>query len=140
MTGVTPGTGPTVAVVDDEEDITTFLRLALEDAGYGVVTTNDATAALDLLLASRPDLILLDLLMPERSGLSLYAAMRARPELGRIPTVILSGLGIAEELPELLRRAGGLPPPDGFLEKPLDAEQLLVKVKQLLGLPEGGAR
>ena len=82
----------TVAIVDDEEDITTYLRIALEDAGYRVVITNDASKAMAVLEDARPDLICLDLLMPERTGVSLYARLREHPGMKRVPILFLSGL------------------------------------------------
>ena len=123
---------PTVAIVDDEEDITTYLRVALEDAGYCVVATTDAAGALSLLSRTRPDLICLDLLMPEQTGISLYASLVKHESLSRVPIVILSGLTSREGLPELLAQADGLPEPAGFVEKPVEIEQFLRLVRQLL--------
>ena len=123
---------PTVAIVDDEEDITTYLRVALEDAGYCVVATTDAGGALSLLSRTRPDLICLDLLMPEQTGVSLYAELVRHPELGQVPIVILSGLTNREGLAELLNQADGLPDPAGFVEKPVEIEQFLRLVQRLL--------
>ncbi len=123
---------PTVAIVDDEEDITTYLRVALEDAGYRVVTTTDAAGALGLLDRSRPDLICLDLLMPEQTGISLYASLVEHERLGEVPVVILSGLTDREGLPEMLKQANGLPEPAAFIEKPVDIEQFLRTVRRLL--------
>jgi CheY-like chemotaxis protein len=123
---------PTVAIVDDEQDITTYLRIALEDAGYRVVATTDAAGALSLLDRSRPDLICLDLLMPGQTGISLYASLVKHEQLDRVPIVILSGLTNREELPALLQQAGGLPEPAGFVEKPVDIEDFLRLVERLL--------
>lgn len=123
---------PTVAIVDDEEDITTYLQVALEDAGYCVVATTDAAGALALLGRSRPDLICLDLLMPEQTGLSLYASIVEHEQLSDVPIVILSGLTNREGLPEMLKQANGLPEPAAFIEKPVDIEQFLRTVRQLL--------
>jgi len=123
---------PTVAIVDDEEDITTYLRVALEDAGYGVVATTDAASALGLLSRSKPDLICLDLLMPEQTGLSLYASLVRHEQFRETPIVILSGLTSREGLPEMLARANGLPEPAAFIEKPVDIEQFLRTVRRLL--------
>jgi len=129
---------PTVAIVDDEADITTYLRVALEDAGYRVVTTTDAAGALALLSRSRPDLICLDLLMPGQTGISLYASLVEHEELREVPIMILSGLTNREELPEMLRQANGLPEPAAFIEKPVEIEQFLRTVRRLL--KSGGAR
>jgi len=133
MMPLDPDSGvPTVAIVDDEEDITTYLRVALEDAGYGVVATTDAAGALELLSRSRPDLICLDLLMPEQTGISLYASLVAHERLRNVPIVILSGLTNREELSEMLRQADGLPEPAAFIEKPVDIDQYLRTVRRLL--------
>ena len=126
-----PG-APTVAIVDDEEDIITYLRVALEDAGFRVVSTTDAAGALELLGRSGPDLICLDLLMPEQTGISLYASLVRHERLGRVPIVILSGLTNREGLPQILQQADGLPEPAGFIEKPVDIDHFLRTVRQLL--------
>ena len=132
---------PLVTIVDDEEDITTFLGLALEDAGYRVVTTNESATALQILRQDPPDLICLDLLMPHRTGASLYLAIRQDPQLAEIPVLILSGLNARDELQEILRQEGEPAPPAGYLEKPLEQELFLDTVQQLLGQrgprPEG---
>lgn len=119
---------PLVAVIDDEQDITTFLECALTDAGYRVVTCNQATTALDLLRAHRPDLICLDLVMPERTGGSLYQAIRRDPILTDIPVLILSGLGSRDEFLELVTAAPDIPPPTGFVDKPIAVEALTASV------------
>lgn len=124
-----------VAIVDDEEDITTFLRLALEDAGFVVATSNIADQAHALLRAFRPDLICLDLLMPGRTGASLYLEMREDPELAAVPVLILSGLDAREELAALLAREANVPPPAGYVEKPVAAEGFVHAVRALLPPP-----
>jgi DNA-binding response OmpR family regulator len=123
---------PLVFIIDDEEDITTFLGLALEDAGYRVMTTTEPTRALALLRRHRPDLICLDLLMPERMGTSLYLEIRRDVELADTPVLILSGLNAREELARILEREARVPPPAGYIEKPPVAEALLEKVRELL--------
>jgi CheY-like chemotaxis protein len=120
-----------VALIDDEEDVITYFRVALEDHGYRVVATSDPSEALELLESSDPNLVCLDLLMPQRTGMSLYAALRRHPRLKDVPVVILSGLAVRDELPRLLEQAGGLPAPDRFLEKPAEIEQFLAVVDEL---------
>jgi DNA-binding response OmpR family regulator len=124
---------PLIALVDDEEDILTYLRVALEDHGYRVVAMPDASRALALLERETPDLICLDLLMPEQTGVSLYADLARHAALGKVPIVILSGLAVRDELPSILERAGELPEPAGFLEKPLDIDLFLETVRSLVG-------
>jgi DNA-binding response OmpR family regulator len=134
-------TPPLVAIVDDEEDITTFLGLALEDEGYRVVTINEAAEALPILRQAPPDLICLDLLMPHRTGASLYLEICKDPRLAPVPVLILSGLNARDELNDLLRHEADVAPPAGYLEKPLESEIFLAKVQELLSArgtqPEG---
>jgi len=122
-----------IAIVDDEADITTYLRIALEDEGYRVVSTTDAAAAMDLLATEKPDLICLDLLMPQQTGVSLYADLVRHPTLSGVPIVMLSGLTNREGLPAMLKSAGDLPEPACFIEKPVVIEQFLETVRRLLG-------
>ena len=123
---------PVVAIIDDEVDITRSLRLALEDHGYQAVTTNDASEAMELLEKSSPSLILLDLLMPRMSGLSLYRRIASHPALTGTPIAILSGLNARADLPALFAREGGtLPPPAAFIDKPVDIEEILLTIEEL---------
>jgi len=124
---------PLVAIVDDEEDITTYLGMALEDNGYRVVSITDASQAIPMLESAEPDLICLDLLMPERTGFSLYANLVEHTRLGSVPIVILSGLAERDELPAILDKAGELPEPADFLEKPVDIGLFLRTIASLLG-------
>ena len=74
-----------ILVVDDEPDITTYLSSFLEDNGYTVLCAEDATVALSLLECYVPDLILVDVMMPGRSGLDFLVTVRRDPRLGNIP-------------------------------------------------------
>lgn len=123
---------PLVAVIDDEEDVITYLRVALEDHGYNVAATQNPAEALELLEHSIPNLICLDLVMPVHTGISLYSALSRHPHLRKIPIVILSGLAVEDELPRILEKAGGLPEPAGFIEKPVDAEEFVATVDRIL--------
>jgi DNA-binding response OmpR family regulator len=126
---------PLVAVIDDEEDITTYLELALADVGYRVVTCNQPSGALDMLRQERPDLICLDLVMPERAGGSLYVALRRDSVLKEVPVLILSGLGARQETLDAIVAAAAVPPPDGCVDKPLDGDELIARIGALLEAP-----
>jgi len=132
MTGRNENRRALVVIVDDEADITTFLRLALEEHGVRAMTFSDAAAAMDALLQCDPDLICLDLLMPRHTGLSLYAELVHDSRLRRCPVLIMSGLAVRKDLPEMLERAGGLPPPAGLIDKPIDIDGFLQHVDSLL--------
>lgn len=129
MSQPTAASARRVAVIDDEEDVLTFVRVALEDAGYVVATVSRSPEAMPALEAFRPDLVLLDVLMPEQMGLSLYSELRAHPTLGATPVLFLTGLNAREDVAPLTRTAT---PPTGYLEKPIDAPSLLAAVRRAL--------
>ena len=81
-----------ILVVDDEVDVIEFLKNLLEDNGYGVRTALDGVAAMEQVKQSRPDLILLDLQMPEETGTGFYRKLRSRKGLRDIPVIVISGL------------------------------------------------
>ena len=130
---------PLVAIIDDELDIVTYLKLALEDNGFRVMTVSDSDIALERLEAERPDIICLDLLMPKRTGVALYAEILRIENLRTCPIVIMSGLTSEEQLPIVLQEAGDLPQPSCFLEKPIKIDKLLVVLRKHLHLEQGAA-
>jgi CheY-like chemotaxis protein len=123
---------PLVVIVDDEVDIATYLRLALEEHGFRVATFSDAESAGTALEISEPAAICLDLLMPKHSGLSLYKSIIESPRLRRCPVIIISGLAVRGDLPDLLQRAGGLPMPQAFIDKPIDIDEFIATLDSLL--------
>jgi len=128
---------PLVVIVDDEVDITTYLRLALEEHGFRVAAFSDAESAEAALEAGEPDAICLDLLMPKHSGLSLYKAIVESPRLHSCPVVIMSGLAVRGDLQALLERAGGLPWPAAFIDKPIDIDEFISTLESLLSARTG---
>ena len=79
-----------------------------------------------------PDLICLDLLMPYRTGASLYMEIAGDSQLATVPVLILSGLNASELLNDILQGEGAETSPDGYLEKPIETEPFLAKVRELL--------
>ena len=135
------GVAPKVLVIDDEEDIITYLVTLLEDNGFRGVGERDATASMAAALRERPDLILLDIMMPGQSGLSLYRALRRNPATAAIPIFIMSGFSREGDLAQTLlpAEANGLPQPDGYLEKPISVPRFLQRLQDLFDKagPEG---
>ena len=128
---------PLVVIVDDEVDIATYLRLALEEHGFRVATFSDAESAESALEDMEPDAVCLDLLMPKHSGLSLYRAIVDHPRLRNRPVIIISGLAMRDDLPALLRRSGDLPMPKAFIDKPIDIEDFVSTINSLLAASSG---
>lgn len=109
---------PTVLVVDDFEELRSTLRLWLEERGYRVVEAGDGEEAIEVARLEHPAFILMDIGMPERSGLSATYKIRKDPELSDIPIVAITGY--AAELHEDALRAGCV----DCLAKPLDLDKL----------------
>jgi CheY-like chemotaxis protein len=117
----------TILVVDDEPLIAMALEAALEDAGYRVATAANGRQGLERLAeAPRPDLMLLDMMMPVMSGPAMLAAMAANPDLNGIPVIVLSSL--PEEA--VRTRATGVA---AILRKPYTADEVLSAITRVLG-------
>jgi CheY-like chemotaxis protein len=125
-----------VLVVDDEADVVTYLVTLLEDNGYATDTANDGNEAMKRVKANKPDLITLDLSMPEKSGVKFYRELRGDPELANIPVVMVTAVtGYAdssEVYKKFISTRKQVPPPDGFIPKPIDQQEMLKTVKALL--------
>ncbi|MCP4675093.1 MAG: response regulator [Deltaproteobacteria bacterium] len=81
-----------ILVVDDEKDVVEFYRDLLEDNGYEVSSAYDGLKAMELVKKDKPDLILLDLQMPEETGTGFYRKLHNKTDLKDIPVIIISGL------------------------------------------------
>jgi two-component system OmpR family response regulator len=121
-----------ILVVDDEQDVATYLAVALEDHGYDVACANDAAAVDSELENHPPDLVCLDLVMPGDSGLRLYSEIRRRPGVGDRPILMISGVSDGAAVVEDVLREHHLPPAQGFVEKPVDIEALVARIREIL--------
>jgi CheY-like chemotaxis protein len=114
----------TVMVVDDEADVRAFLTAVLEKAGYEVVTASDGGKALALLEETRPDLICLDLQMPDHSGTDFYRRLVKHEVLRDIPVIVVSGLA---------GRHLAVSRPFAVFDKPIVPDEFLETVERALG-------
>jgi CheY-like chemotaxis protein len=125
-----------ILTIDDQPDERIYLSTLFEDNGYITEMAEDGNEGLEKAKADPPDLITLDITMPEKSGVKFYREIRQDPELGRIPIVVVTGVtglgGNPEEFHKFLSTRRETPPPDGFISKPVDQEKLLDMVKKLL--------
>ena len=119
-----------ILVVDDEEDIRMYLATLFEDNGFRTVTAQDGEKAYKVAVAEKPDLITLDLAMPEQSGVKTYRNCKFSPELQEIPVIVITGVG--ENMEEYFKKMPNFPTPDGFVNKPIDPDSLMEQVKDLL--------
>jgi CheY-like chemotaxis protein len=114
-----PKAGPTILVADDFEDMRSMLRLWLERRGYQVVEALDGESAIEVARERHPDLILMDIDMPERSGISATYKIRKDPDLIDIPIVAITGYE-TDDLQQDALKAGCIE----CLTKPVDTIHL----------------
>ncbi len=125
MGAVNSSTSATILVVDDDRAIRESLDRALALEGYRVVTATDGALALDLIAAETPDVVVLDLMMPNVDGLTVCRRLRARRD--RTPILMLTART------ETSDRVSGLDAgADDYLPKPFDLDELLARIRALL--------
>jgi putative two-component system response regulator len=121
--------GGRVLIADDYEPNLSALRQLLENADYSVVTASNGREALEAVARERPDLVLLDVMMPEMSGIEVCTKIKTNPETCLTPVVLISAIH------ERDTRLGGLDAgADDFLNKPVDAQELYSRVRSLIRL------
>jgi DNA-binding response OmpR family regulator len=116
-----------LVVADDDPDILGLLERRLSRRGYEVVIATDGRAALEVVLRTRPDAVVLDRLMPAMSGEEVCAALKADERTAAIPVVLLSAHASEREIVEGFG-AGA----DDYLTKPFDLEELDERLKRLV--------
>ncbi len=119
-----------ILVVEDEKDISTYLTTLFNDNGYETITADDGISGFDVAKAEKPDLITLDMAMPDQSGVKTYRQYKDDDELKAIPVVIITGVG--EDMHSFFKRLKGFADPEGFMAKPIDEKELLKMVNDLL--------
>jgi CheY-like chemotaxis protein len=118
----------TILVVDDEADVRKFLTAVLEKRGYNTVTAGDGKEAFDIAERESPDLVILDLQMPDQSGTDFYRRLAKHKSLQNIPIIVVSGLA---------GRHLAVRDPVAVFDKPIDPEEFGATVDRALGLENG---
>jgi two-component system chemotaxis response regulator CheY len=144
-----------VLVIDDDPGVLKVLSVALEDNGYEPQCAEDGVAGFEKVKAQKPDCIILDVMMPKRTGFVLFKQLRKSDEFKSIPVMMLTAVAGSlqeqdqkkagtfdspyDELRESLRgaiqqmRDEGIVKPEMFLDKPIDPEDVVAKVRELIG-------
>jgi CheY-like chemotaxis protein len=121
----------TVLVVDDDPDAREFLTTVLQDNGYATITAKDGSEAIAMIEQTAPDLVALDITMPEKSGVAVYRKLKEDEQLKRIPVIIVTG--ISDDFKRFISTRRQVPPPEGYISKPVDHEEFLKMVRECLG-------
>jgi two-component system, OmpR family, phosphate regulon response regulator PhoB len=128
--------GKKVLVVDDDPDVRLFSVTVLEENGYTPLEAANGEEGLKMIKAEKPDLVILDILMPRQSGIRLYRELKTDKALKKIEVIILSGIAKKTFLrsQKALTEFGGeeVPEPKVYLEKPVEPEVLAAEIKKIL--------
>ena len=125
--------GKKILIVDDEEDIRTYLSTLLADQGFETILAKDGEEAWKQVEANSPDLITLDISMPEKSGIKFYREMKVNDRWKKIPIIIVTG--VSEDMRKFLSSRHQVPPPEGYLAKPVNREEILTLIQKLTSIP-----
>jgi len=119
-----------ILIIDDEPNIVTFMTVLMEDNGYLPISASNGVEGLEKVRAEKPDLILLDISMPEKTGVKFYRNVREDDELKHIPVVMVTG--VMKQFEQFISKRRQVPPPDGYFSKPVDQKELLKTIAELL--------
>ena len=120
-----------ILIVDDEPNILISLEFLMRREGFEILVARDGEEALQSIRAHRPDLVLLDIMMPRINGFEVCRQVRADPALSGTRIVMLSAKGRPAQIAEGLALGA-----DGYITKPFSTKNLVAQVKSLLGLDE----
>ncbi len=125
-----------ILIVDDEDDILEYLGTLFQDNGYETLAARDGEEAMKFTREEKPDLVTLDITMPEKSGVRYYREVKEDPDLCGIPIIIVTGVtgwGLDPDgFQKFISSRKQVPPPEGFMSKPIDRDILLKMVGDLI--------
>lgn len=121
---------PKVVYIEDEPEMFALVELILEDADIEFISAVGGQAGLQTIRAEQPDLILLDIMMPEVDGWDVYRSLKADPQLTDIPVIIITAK--VKRIDQIL--AQEIVGVDAYLTKPFSPKELLQRVEELLSL------
>jgi CheY-like chemotaxis protein len=128
--------GKKILVIDDEADTVIYMETLLQDNGYVTVSASNGQEGLEKAKVEHPDLVILDVSMPEKSGMRFFKEVKSDPNLKSIPVVFVTGVtGYARDKDALRKFIGSrssIPDPEGFFSKPIEREDFLKKLEEIL--------
>ncbi len=118
-----------ILIVDDEEDIRTYLSTLLGDQGFQTIQASDGEEAMQKIQTESPDLITLDISMPEKSGVKFFREIKTDDRWKQIPVIIVTG--VSEDFRNFISSRHQIPAPEGFVSKPISPDEILNLVRTL---------
>jgi len=120
-----------ILAIDDHQDILNLIRLSLEPAGFRLIRSSNAKEGLSLAMSEEPDLLLLDLMMPELDGFELLRRLRRHSKLEKLPVIVISAkVGTADQ--QRMLQMSNPDSIDAYMGKPFSPAVLLQTVKEVL--------
>ncbi len=116
--------------MEDEKDPKRFLEILFNESGFETATASDGKEAFEMVKSFKPDVITLDIIMPEQSGVKFYRDLKKNEEYADLPVIIITGISRYKDL--FKRDYATMPKPYAFMEKPIDGEVLIRKVQEAL--------
>jgi len=123
-----------VLIVDDEPNIVLSVEFLMQREGHEVITARDGQEAIELLGGPRPDLMILDVMMPRKNGFEVCEEVRADPALSGMPILMLTAKGREAEMKKGISLGA-----DAYITKPFSTHDLVAKVDELLSRARAGA-
>jgi len=126
-----------VLIVDDDIDMTKLLSKIVEKSGYEAIAVKNGEEGMGKVRENRPDLIILDILMPRQSGIRMYRELKTDEPLKDIPVIMVSAIAKKSffRSQEVLDESTGqsVPEPEAYIEKPAEPEELVELMRKILG-------
>jgi DNA-binding response OmpR family regulator len=119
-----------ILIIDDEEDVITYLSTFLTDNGYDTISAMNGREGVKKAIEEKPDLITLDVSMPEESGVKALKELQTGEVTKNTPIIMVTG--VSTDIKRFIGSSRQVHPPEAFFEKPIDRDALLEKVKELI--------
>ncbi len=126
-----PASNRTIMVVDDNTDLVEILRITLESKGFNVRCAYSGQELLDSLEKQKPDLILLDIMMPQMDGLEVLTRLKGNPATASIPVILLTAKVQNEDVEKGYKLGT-----EHYIKKPFTNTQLMTGINRFLGVPD----
>jgi len=125
-----------ILILDDEPSVVTYLETLLKDNGYQTISAPNGKVGMEKAKSEKPDLVCLDITMPEESGISFYRNLKDDPDLSSVPVIVVTAVtgygNDPESFKKFLENRKQVPPPEGFFSKPIDREEFIEAVNKIL--------
>jgi len=121
-----------ILIIDDEEDVVTYLSAFFTDNGFEAISAINGKEGFEKAKSEKPDIITLDVSMPEESGVKALRDLQNNESTKNTPIIMVTG--VSTDMKRFIETRKQVHPPEGYFEKPIDREALLKKIKELLKL------